>query len=236
MKEYEENRSSFSIRRALIEMNTQMDQIKDWTDQNSIDDYYSGLRIWDWSSGIPDIILDILLLEDRQFFRHRGFELRAIPRGLKRKIRYGKVGGVSTIEQLLVRTYLQRTERTLYRKAREILFAHILNFHRSKKQILVAFVSCAYFGPSLNGAETASKVIFGLPACCLSEDRSAFIASLLPYPLPRNVVLEVRTQGPFSNASDILDRYRTSNPWWVGKIEARMSYLNKLRVSCSGAF
>jgi hypothetical protein len=230
-------RSSVSLRRFLIDLNVQLDLIKSWTDQNGNRDHYTSLTCdYFIHKRLPQVVIDILLLEDRRFFRHHGFELRSIARGAKRWWRYGKLGGVSTIDQLLVRTVLKRTERTAARKAREVTLAVLLNLHFSKYTILMAFSNCAYFGPSLNGADTAAIVIFGSRANQLDHDQSAFIASLLPYPLPKNIKSSLLSKGPRSSPDEILNNFESSNPWWVSRVRLRMAYLEDLRVKYSGAF
>lgn len=231
MRSLDDIRSSLSLRRFLIELNVQMDAVNKWTEENGTKDHFSSLNHeYFINDKLPLIVTDILHLEDRRFFRHRGFEMRAIARGLKRYLRYRKLGGVSTIDQLLVRTYLQRRERTLARKLREITLAVLLNFHQTKYEILIAFVNCAYFGPGLNGADTTAEVIFGKRARDLNQDQSAFVASLLPYPLPQNIKIELRKYGPADHSDEILDKYAESNPWWVSRIKKRMEYLAVLRL------
>ena len=222
---------TLSVRKFLITLNVQLDALKDWCSENGANDCYSSLRCQQFEMGAPpQIVLDILLLEDRTFFRHKGFELRSIPRGFKRRICYGRFGGVSTIEQLLVRTYLQRRERTFRRKAREVLMAVLLNFHLTKDQILLAFINCAYFGYGLNGADTASIVISKKDAKMLNSEESAFVASLLPYPLPRNIAKILRENNSVTTPRNILETFQMANPWWTTKVDQRMTYLRGLRV------
>lgn len=224
-------RSNLGVRRFLIDLNIQLDSVKQWSFNNGFEDEYSTISSQhNIANSFPTLVNDILLLEDRRFFLHRGFEFMSLPRGIKRMWRYGKIGGVSTIDQLLVRTYLQRRERTIGRKTREILLAILLNFHHSKTTILFAYVNCAYFGPGLNGADTAAQVIFGSPASSLSNDQSAFLASLLPYPLPNNILRDLRENGPRSYSSEILEPYRVTNSWWTARVNSRMAYLRDLRV------
>lgn len=230
-------KSNLSIRRLLIDLNIQLDFIKSWTQSNGDYDNHTSLTYEYLASGrLPQVVVDILLLEDRRFFRHRGFEMRSIPRGFKRWWRYGRLGGVSTIDQLLVRTILKRTERTAARKVREAALAVLLNLHLTKYTILMAYANCAYFGPRLNGADTASLVIFGVSANELNGDQSAFISSLLPYPLPINISKTLREEGAKRNSIEILDMFQSSNPWWVSRMRRRMAYLDGLRFKYSKVF
>lgn len=228
---FQNKKSNLSLRRSLIQMNIQLDSIKSWTTQNDQGDHFATISSRSLLySQMPNVVRDILLLEDRSFFKHMGFELRSLPRGLKRLYKYGRFGGVSTIDQLLVRTYLQRRERTANRKIREIILAYLINLHHSKAEILMAFVNCAYFGPKLNGADTAAKVIFGKRASTLSEDESALISCLLPYPLPPNVSIFLRSHGPCDHYSELLSQFSEENPWWTKRIRSRIEHLENLRL------
>ncbi|WP_304614851.1 biosynthetic peptidoglycan transglycosylase [Paracoccus sp. (in: a-proteobacteria)] len=227
-------RNGLSLRKFLIGMNEDLDVLTSWVRQHGLADWHSSIdATYIQSKDRPPVVTDILILEDRKFFSHRGFEVRAIARGAKRRFVYGKFGGISTIDQLLVRTCFKRSERTISRKGREIILAYILNMHQSKGEILAAFVNSAYFGPRLNGVDTAAEVIFGCRACDLSDNKSALIASLLPYPLPANIFLDLRRKGPAPSSEEILLKYDLSNPWWVSRIKMRMSYVTQLRAKYS---
>ncbi|MBO9456116.1 transglycosylase domain-containing protein [Paracoccus sp. R12_1] len=229
-------RSNLSLRRTLIELNTQVDHLKDWIALNGSSDSFSSLsKSFEDRDHLPQVVFDILVLEDRRFFKHRGAEFRSIPRGLKRRVRTGKIGGTSTIDQLLVRTCIQRSERTFARKARETLLALLINLHCGKDEIALSFVNSAYFGSRMYGADSASILLFGLQAIQLRGDYSAFVASLLPYPVPVNVSKFVRTVHSFSHPFDLLRAFEVSNPWWVGRVRARMEYLKDLRPKYSAA-
>lgn len=225
-------RTNLSLRRLLIDLNLQIDLLKGWVISHGRDDFYSTLNLSNEYCQ-SQLVIDILLLEDRRFFYHRGIELRALPRGFKRRLSYGKFGGISTIDQLLVRTCTMRSQRTIRRKTREILLALLLNLHCSKAEILCSFINSAYFGPRLNGADTAALTIFGVSAAELRNEYSAFIASLLPYPIPLNVSRDLRERGPWKHPKDLLEFYSQSNPWWTQRINARMRYVERLRFKYS---
>ena len=222
-------RSSLSIRRALLEINLQLEDILTWSDRNGFSDPSSTISYRIESSNFPNVVRDILLLEDRYYFSHRGAELRAIPRGLKRYWKFGKFGGVSTIEQQLIRTLCNRRQRTFGRKSREVLLAILLNLHRTKRELLLAYLNCAYFGPKMHGVDAASRVVFGVNAVRLSDSQSSFIACLLPYPLPPKMSLWLRKNGSVSTPDAVLDHYLVSDSWWANRVRKRMTYLDNLR-------
>ncbi|SFN61017.1 Transglycosylase [Cohaesibacter marisflavi] len=227
-------RNNLSLKKLLIRLNVDLDELLNWIDQ-----YYSvdsSFFLSEEDKIIPEQIHDILLLEDRRYFLHLGFELRSLPRGLKRYITYGKFGGTSTIEQLLVRTCTGRRERTVSRKIREIIFAAIINLHRSKEEILLAYINSAYFGPNMHGIIKASKFLFDTAPSNLTPEQSAFIASLLPYPLPPNIYYSVSDRDVFSSPEEILQLFQSSNPWWTSRVHKRMDYLASLRLTKKEVF
>jgi membrane carboxypeptidase/penicillin-binding protein len=58
----------------------------------------------------------VLVLEDRRFFSHRGFDLQSAIREVSRAIAVQPHGGASTIDMQLVRTATGYRQRTIGRK------------------------------------------------------------------------------------------------------------------------
>lgn len=168
----------------------------------------------------------VLHLEDRYFLSHAGFDVRCIPRVLKQALLRRRLGGVSTIEQQLVRTVLNRRERTFRRKFYEILLASILTCRASKEEILRAYLSVAYFGYKLRGCDEASRFIFNCDASHLVGANAAFLASLLVYPLPKHVQHDLlRNQLlPTGDAENLLVSIGVGFPEWSSAVVRRMRY------------
>ncbi|MBN9889316.1 biosynthetic peptidoglycan transglycosylase [Salipiger abyssi] len=165
----------------------------------------------------------ILYMEDRRFYCHKGFEMRAIIRALHRLIRRGKISGISTIDQQVVRISTRRFERSFARKAREIILACILNLHISKRSIFDYYVHNAYLGYRMQGCEVASRKIFGLRACDLDEKQASFIASLFPLPFPKDVYQEYINSGlhPMTDPNDLIKFAENIAPRWSGRVKYR---------------
>jgi len=177
------------------------------------------------SQELSNIERAALFLEDRRFFIHSGVEFRSIPRLLRRMLRGRRPGGISTIDQQVVRIATRKTERTIGRKTREMLLAYALNTHSSKRDILYYYLHNAYFGYKLSGCELASRHIFGCTASDLSYRQACFVASLLPLPLPRQVY-ELCQSGVFSSPcdpSDIFANIQVSKLKWAPRIEFRFN-------------
>jgi hypothetical protein len=210
----------------LITLNVQMDWLLDKIRQIE----WSGDPIL-WAPHSTEMERMTLLLEDRRFNRHSGFDLWCIPRMLKQAATLKRIGGVSTIEQQLVRTILSRRERTIRRKSREILLAYILSHRKTKQQILRAYLATAYFGYKLRGCDEAALLLFGQPAADLNPQQAATLASLLVYPLPKAV-----KQSPLSvqylpvlDATEFIERAAEHAPLWSRRIKRRVAHAMALR-------
>lgn len=136
----------------------------------------------------------VIVLEDRRFFTHCGFDWKSICRELIKAICLRRHGGASTIDIQLFRTISKRYERTLRRKIREAVGAWAIQNKFSKIEILRCYLDIAYFGTNLRGVEAASLQIFGKNSVDLNIDEATVIASLLVYPKPRIATVNWQTK------------------------------------------
>jgi membrane carboxypeptidase/penicillin-binding protein len=175
---------------------------------------------------LTDYEKTVLLLEDRRFFLHNGIDTRCVPRALRRLLRHGRLGGVSTIEQQLVRTILNYRERTLRRKAQEVFLAMALSYRESKTDLLRAYLNMAYHGYGLVGCDNAALLLFGKVAVALDREEGALIASLLVYPLPKQIREDPGMIGtlPAASATDFLDASGRVAPNWTRNVRRRSAY------------
>lgn len=168
----------------------------------------------------------VLLLEDRYYYTHSGIDYRFIPRVIRQLVSGRRIGGVSTIEQQYVRTFLNRKERTIGRKFNEWVMAWLLSHRSSKADILSAYLSCAYFGYKLNGCEPVSDKIFSKKASSLTSTEAAFIASLLVYPLPKKIIEYQKSPHllPVIDIDTFLDQAELITPLWAKNVRHRWMY------------
>lgn len=166
------------LKKSLLSLNRELDVIKDVVIWNREYGFYFDHSLQLRSETVSNLELAILYLEDRRFYLHRGFEIRSILRALKRLLHQGKMNGISTIDQQVVRIATRRFERSFSRKVREIILACLLNLHLSKRSLFDYYVHNAYLGYRMQGCEVASRKIFGLRACDLDEKQASFIARL----------------------------------------------------------
>lgn len=179
-----------------------------------------------WADEDTEIEGLTLALEDRWFYAHSGVDLRAIPRVVRQLVTFKRVGGVSTIEQQLVRTLLERRERTIKRKSRELILAWVISHRVPKRDILRTYLSTAYFGYRLRGCDEASDLLFSKPASDLTKSEASFVASLLVYPLPKMVrqFAESRALHPVEDILLYLDAVAPNAPRWSKRVRRRWNY------------
>lgn len=149
---------------------------------------------------LPSIIGGALVVgEDRRFFNHCGVDLIAVVRALWRYVSRRELQGASTIEQQLVRTVTERYERTIRRKLREVLLAACVSEVLSKQEVMLVYLSVAYFGWGMRGVSRACDRL-GFDLCTLSPYEAAAIIARLKYPQPREknlrweYLVQVRTK------------------------------------------
>src|SRR3954463_15082559 len=102
-------------------------------------------------------------IEDRGFRSHYGISLRGIARAAWRNLGAGGVReGGSTITQQLAKTSFLSSERTMGRKAQEVLIAFWIEAWLTKQQILERYLSNVYFGDNVYGLRAAAHHYFSV--------------------------------------------------------------------------
>ncbi|NDF68776.1 MAG: hypothetical protein EB143_04575 [Actinobacteria bacterium] len=114
-------------------------------------------------SEIPDHVVDALLaVEDRNFFEHRGVDLRAVGRQVLANVNDGASGGASTITQQVVKNELLATlPRDGRYKLLQMRYAVLLERELSKEQILERWFNTNFYGYNAYGIKAAAEVYFG---------------------------------------------------------------------------
>ena len=135
-------------------------------------------------SQIPVVMQQAMLAaEDRDFYKHGGFSIRGISRAIyKNVIGAAGAGGGSTITQQYAKNAYLTQERTLTRKAKELILSIKLETLVSKDQILADYMNTIYFGRNAYGVESAATQYFGKQALDLDLAESAFLAAIVQAP------------------------------------------------------
>ena len=122
-------------------------------------------------------------IEDRRFYRHWGIDPRGIGRAMLADFRGGGVRqGGSTITQQLAKTNFLSGDRTIRRKAQEVIIAFWLEAWLTKQEILSRYLSSVYFGDGVYGLRAAAHHYFHRDPERLSLAQSAMLAALVQSP------------------------------------------------------
>src|SRR3954451_20742205 len=122
-------------------------------------------------------------IEDRRFYRHWGIDPRGIARAVLADVRGGGVRqGGSTITQQLAKTNFLSGDRTIRRKAQEVIIAFWLEAWLTKKEILSRYLSNVYFGDNVYGLRAAAWHYFSKPPEQLRIGEAALLAGMMKAP------------------------------------------------------
>ena len=131
----------------------------------------------------------ILATEDRRFQYHVGLDPKALMRAMVKNIKAGHyVEGGSTLTQQLSKNVFLTPDKTLKRKAQEMMLSVWLEQAFTKDEILEMYLSRVYFGSGAWGIEAASQRYLGKSASELTIGEGAMMAGLLKAPSRYNPV------------------------------------------------
>ncbi len=134
---------------------------------------------------IPDyLVLTLLAVEDRRFYKHWGVDPRSIARALLANISAGgTVQGGSTITQQLVKNLFLTPKRSLWRKFNEAIMSILLEMHYDKGLILETYINEVYLGQDgaqgIHGFALASRFYFDKPLNKLTKDQLALLVGIV---------------------------------------------------------
>ena len=131
----------------------------------------------------PQTPAAFVAIEDRRFYSHWGIDPRGIGRALLADVRGGGVRqGGSTITQQLAKTSFLSGDRTIKRKAQEVIIAFWLEAWLTKQEILSRYLSSVYFGDGVYGLRAAAHHYFRRDPENLSLAQSAMLAGMVQAP------------------------------------------------------
>ena len=146
----------------------------------------------------PNLLAATIATEDREFYTNPGFDPIAIVRALwQNYVTGGQGGGASTITQQLARALLlspeERSQRTVNRKAREIILAAEITRRFSKDKILELYLNEIYYGNLAYGVQAAAETYFGKSAKDLTLGEASFLAGLPQSPAMYDIYTDPAT-------------------------------------------
>lgn len=158
-------------------------------------------------SDIPQVAVSaITSIEDKNFFKHKGYDLKAI---IRAGLAYIKNKGVitqggSTITQQLARNIFLSFEESWQRKAREIFIAIELEKKYTKKEIMEFYLNNIYFANGYYGIQSAALGYFGKGVNSLSLSQITFLLSIPNSPTRYNPYENI--EGTLARRDRILDQ------------------------------
>lgn len=137
---------------------------------------------------LPQHVIDALLTrEDRIFYDHKGFSVKALLRAVMGVLTNSSLGGGSTLTQQIAGTmYCDRSEYSVKRKLKELWWAIQMERRFSKDEILELYLNKIYFGGGTYGVNAASKYYFGHGATEITPAEAAILVIQLSNPVYYN--------------------------------------------------
>ncbi len=130
-------------------------------------------------SEIPQTLIDATIaVEDKDFYKHKGFDPLAVPRIIKNVVLNQRLIGGSSLTQQLVKMMLLTNERRISRKIRELVLSLRIERQYSKDEILQMYLNEAPYGGTAVGVAAASQQYFGKEVAELDLIESVILAGL----------------------------------------------------------
>jgi penicillin-binding protein 1A len=149
-------------------------------DGELIGEFYLQRRVLRPLDRIPAHVQNAFIAtEDRRFWKHPGFDPIGIARAGWANYRgTGTKQGASTITQQVTRMLMLSNERTLARKAREVILSVRVERELPKDKILYIYLNHVYLGHGAYGVQAAAETYFGKDVEHLTVAEAAMLAGL----------------------------------------------------------
>ncbi|MBN1626123.1 MAG: transglycosylase domain-containing protein, partial [Deltaproteobacteria bacterium] len=133
---------------------------------------------------IPKIYIKaIIAAEDKNFFRHHGFDIISIMRAFISNLKAGRViQGGSTITQQTAKNIFERKKKTYILKLKELIQALLLEKNYTKEEILEIYVNQFFVTGFGKGLGVASEYFFDKAPEDLELVEAAFLAGMVKGP------------------------------------------------------
>ena len=169
----------------------------------------------------------IIVSEDWAFFDHDGFDINQIQIVVGESIKAGHfVRGASTITQQVIKNSVLTSERSLWRKFRELVLSYKIEYYFSKEKILEIYLNIIELGENIYGIGQASEYYFQKKPSELNAREGAFLAMLLPSPVKYSSSYNNKKLSPFAleQIESILVKLRQAKMYTE---EDRLEVVNK---------
>jgi penicillin-binding protein 1A len=123
----------------------------------------------------------VLAAEDADFYDHSGTNPLALLRAVG-STALGRTQGGSTITQQLAKLNYTGSQRSVFRKVREVFYASALEERYSKDDLLARYLNQVYFGEGAYGIYSAAHTYFGVDPAQLTPAQAAMLAGKIQAP------------------------------------------------------
>lgn len=131
----------------------------------------------------PNLVTAVLVCEDGHFFRHDGFDIKALGKSIRENLVAGRfVRGASTLSMQLAKNLYLTSDKTVSRKLQEALLTLLLEQRLSKHELIELYLNIVEYAPGVYGAAAAADHYFGTTPAELSLGQAFYMASVLPNP------------------------------------------------------
>lgn len=175
-----------------------------------------------------------IAIEDKNFYKHQGFDILGTLRGLSRIFTRGSAQGGSTLTQQLVKNVLLTSERSIVRKIKEFILSVQIERKYSKDEILQMYLNEAPYGGNLWGVETASETYFDKSAKDLNLIESAILAGFPQLPSKYSPYSST-PKAYVERTSDVLRRMREDGFITKDQEEASLAELPNVKFQAKGS-
>ena len=132
---------------------------------------------------VPKFVQDAhIAAEDRTFYQNNGISVGGILRAVKTSVTGETQVGGSTITQQYVKNYFLTQDRTISRKAKEILIAVKIDGQLSKAEILEKYLNTIYYGRGAYGIQSAPRRTSARTSPSSTVGEAAVLASVINAP------------------------------------------------------
>ncbi|MCU7496034.1 MAG: monofunctional biosynthetic peptidoglycan transglycosylase [Ignavibacteria bacterium] len=132
----------------------------------------------------PNLLRSVVSMEDGKFFMHKGIDWEELEHSMKVNKRRKRIArGGSTITMQLAKNLFLRTDKNMFRKAKELMIALRMEKEVSKKAMLEHYINAVEWGDGIFGIREASLEYFNKEPDALTLNECARLAAVIPSPL-----------------------------------------------------
>ncbi len=148
-----------------------------------MDEFARERRLYTPPEQIPDLVKHAFVsAEDKNFYVHKGYDMRGMVAAALEAARGGRLRGASTITQQVMKNFLLSSDRSAERKIKELILATRLEASLNKEQILGLYLNEIFLGQNSFGVTAAAQTYFNKTLDQLEPQDAAYLAALAQRP------------------------------------------------------